>query len=130
MKVVIVKSSLIILSYLIAVFTAVYFGLLYSYLFPYAIGGGFIGAPGTWEWIIGFPLSVIFILTFLTHSYSGKHVWLWNVIGAVPAILFEVTIDPLHIYFPIILGLIAWGLGTLTHKVLRQTAPAFKSKIL
>ena len=125
-----VKLFLIALSYVIAVFAAVYFGLLYKYLFPYATGGGFIGAPGTWEWIIGFPLAIVFTLTLLIHIHGGKRVWWWNIIALIPAILFEVTIDPFHIYFPIILGLIAWRLGTLAHKTLTKLAPAFVAKIL
>lgn len=128
MTIVIVRLAIITLSYLGAVFVAIYFGNFYEYLFPTATSGGFIGDPDTINWIIGYPLAAIFIMTLLMHIFGGKRVWLWNLLALSPAILFE-FIDITHIYLPIILGAIAWILGVGTNKILRRFTPGFMAKI-
>src|SRR3989338_8772517 len=116
MIVVSTRVLLITSSYALAVLAAPYFGLLYEYFFPGAVGGTWIGAPSAWLWLIGYPLALIFVLTFLLHLQSQKYIWWWNIIALAPAILFEIVLDPLHIYFPVILGAIACGLGMFTNK--------------
>src|SRR3989344_1433638 len=123
MNIITLRLIFIVLAYIVAIFIGVFFGIAYNYLFPYASGGSFIGDPDTLDWLIGYPLAVIFLLTFFIHAHKGKHPWRWNIIALVPAILFEVLLDPVHIYVPIILGLIAWGLGHLANKVLWKLAP-------
>jgi len=88
--------------------------------------GGFFGFDlGILVWIAF--LYIFFITMFLT-VLGGRHQYWWIGIFLVPAILFELTIDPLHIFFPIILGLIAWGLGTMANKTLQKLAPPRTSK--
>ena len=123
------RMTVVILSYGVAVFAAVYFGVLYDYLFPYTSGGGFIGDPDTLNWMIGYPLAVIFFLTFLVHAQGIRHVWWWNLGALIPAILFEIVFTPTQIYIPIILGFIAWGLGILAHKLLQKFVPVFMTKL-
>ncbi len=50
-------------------------------------------------------------------------------IALISAFLFEVLIDPLHIYVPIILGDVAWGLGVLANKALWKIAPGLMTKL-
>ncbi|HWO07656.1 MAG TPA: hypothetical protein VNM40_03690 [Candidatus Paceibacterota bacterium] len=104
-------------------------GALYVSLFPHATGGNFIGAPGTIEWILGLPITLIFLVTFLMHSVGGKNIWLWNIVALCPAILFEIVFDATHIYFPVILGVIAWFLGTLVNNILKKSAPSLMRRI-
>ena len=129
MSTITMRLAIIFLSYVAAMFLAMYFGALYDYLVPGSSGGSFIGTQDSWNWIIGYPLGLVFVLTFLSHSQGGKHVWWWNIIALAPAILFETMFDPLHIYFPIVVGLIAWGLGVITNKTLRKLAPSFMARI-
>lgn len=124
-----VRILIVIAAYVLTYVFAQFLGAFYVFLFPNTTGGSFIGAPGVIEWILGLPITLIFILTFLIHTFGGKHVWWWNIIALAPAILFEIVLDPLHIYFPIILSLIAWGLGTIANKTLRKHAPLFIAKI-
>lgn len=89
--------------------------------------GGFFGFDlGILVWIV---FLYIFFATILLTVLGGRYKYWWIGISLLPAILFEIAIDPLHIYFPIILGLIAWGLGTMAHKVLQKLYPSFISKI-
>jgi hypothetical protein len=41
----------------------------------------------------------------------------------LPAVLFEVAFDLLHIYFPIAIGLIGWALGRGINFVIKKTNP-------
>ncbi len=81
------------------------------------------------EWFAGLPLAMIFLIVFSLNFAGGRNKWWWIIIPLLPAILFEIFIDPLHIYIPIILGLIAWGLGTMANKTLRKLAPSYMAKI-
>lgn len=129
MNFIIVRFLLVVFSYAVAILTAAYFGQFYDYLTPESSGGSFIGTPDAWNWLIGYPLGLIFLLTFLMHAQGRKHVWWWNVIALVPAIAFEILFDPLHIYFPIVLGVVAWWLGTMANKALWKLAPGFMAKL-
>ena len=129
MKLSIVRIALVVTSYALSYFLAWYFGLVYSYLFPRSLGGGSIISVTAMEWIVGFPLSVIFTLTFLLIALDQKYKWWWIVISLLPVILLEIVYDPLHVYFPVIFGLAAWGLGTIAHKTLQKLAPSFMEKI-
>lgn len=124
-----IKLLLVVLAYILAIFVGVYFGVFYNYLFPSASGGSFIGDPDTLNWLIGYPLAVLFLLTFLMYAQGRKHVWWWVGVAAAPAILFEILLDPLHVYIPMILGLIASWLGTLANKALLKLAPKFMAKL-
>ncbi len=119
----------VVLSYLLAYFLAWYIGSIYAFIFPRSLGGGGIISVTAMEWIVGLPLAVIFLSILALNAIGGYKKWWWIVISLLPVILLEIIYDPLHIYFPIILALIAWGLGTLAHKTLQKFAPAFMAKI-
>ena len=123
------RLTLIVLSYVAALVVAYYFGFVYAYLFPNALAGGFIGDPDTLIWIAGYPLAIVFLLTFGIHALGGHHIWWWNVVPLAPAILFELVLDPLHLYLPIITGVVAWGLGILANKMLWRFAPEVMAKL-
>jgi len=123
MKATALKVSLVLFAYFIAIFIAVYFGSLLNGLLSNVSGGSFIGDPDTLNWLVGYPLAVIFLLTLFIHLYGGKHAWLWILVGASPAILFEIVLDPLHIYIPLILAAVAWVLGTWGNKAFRGFLP-------
>ena len=95
-----------------ALIAGTWVGMMYTLFFPTSTGGGWVGGPGAWELVIGFPLALIFLLCFLfTLLGSGTNIkrkltWLL----ALP-IIVELLIDPLHIYLPITLALIGYGLG-------------------
>jgi len=89
--------------------------------------GGFFGFDlSILRWM---SVSYIFFIVFLLITFGRGRVHLWIGISLIPAILFEVLIDPLHIYFPIAIGLVAWGLGHLANKALRKLAPEFMARI-
>ncbi|OHB20250.1 MAG: hypothetical protein A2854_04535 [Parcubacteria group bacterium RIFCSPHIGHO2_01_FULL_56_18] len=128
MKLTISRLVSIMLAYVLAYFLAFYFGILYGYLSPGSLGGSFISTEAA-EWIAGFPLASVFLIVFLLHLIGGRRVWWWIITPLIPIVVFEVVLDPLHIYVPIILGLIAWGLGIVANKTLRKFAPAFMARI-
>ena len=123
------RFLIVFFSYILSYFLSVYFGTLYGYLFPFTLSGGFIGDQSSLDSLFGLPLAVIFLLTLLMHSQGGKYVWWWIIIALLPAILFEVFLDPFHIYVPLILGLIAWSLGTMAHTFLKKFYPSFIKRI-
>lgn len=118
MKKILTSLVLIIVAVVASYYTAIYFGKTYEYLF--GEGSAWIGSARSWQFIIGFPLSLIFFLTLVAHTwvFKSKASTLWFI---SPLLLWEGVVDVRHIYIPIILGLIAWGLSTLVKKVFKIT---------
>lgn len=122
------RLLIIFASYALSYFLAVYFGYIYAIFTSDSLGGSFIPSDAA-QWIVGLPLALIGFVIFLLHTVGGKNVWWWAGISLIPAILFEVFLDPFHIYIPALVGLIAWGLGTLANKTLTKLAPQFMAKM-
>ena len=121
-----IRLLLVIVSYVLAYFLGAYLGILYTFLFPASVTGSLPDAAA--NWLIGVPTAlVVFIFFFLTLA-GGKYKYWWIGISLIPAIWFYTMFDLLHIYFPIILGLIAWGLGTMANKMLQKFHPSFMAK--
>lgn len=116
-------------AYLLAFYLAGFFGAAYGIVFPKSLGGGSLISVAATEWIRGISLGLIFLVTFGLSLSNGRNIWWWIGIAAAPAIIFEILLDPLHIYVPIILGLIAWQLGAMTNKALWKLVPGFMGKI-
>lgn len=123
------RLVLTVVSYALAYYLASFFGIAYGAIFPEFLGGGSFIPTSAVQWLAGLPLAAVFFVVFFQLIVGKRNVWLWVIIASVPAFLFELVIDPWHIYFPIILGLIAWGLGTMAHKTLSKLAPSFMAKI-
>lgn len=126
---IITRLFLVIFSYVLAYYLASFFGIFYGMIFPESLGGGSFIPTSATEWLAGLPLAAAFFVVFFQITIGKRNMWWWAVIGLVPAILFELIIDPLHIYVPIILGLIAWGLGTMANKTLRKLHLSFMARI-
>jgi len=107
-----VKNILILIIALAAsYFLGFLFGRLYMTLIP-NVNEGFFSFPSqAAEYIIGWPLSCIFFLLFLFTAFGGTKKYWWIGVALIPAILFEVTFDLQHIYFPVAIGLVGWLLG-------------------
>ena len=83
------------------------FGNFYLKVFPYESAGSFINGTA----LIGLPLIYIFSITLLFIVFGDQKKYWWITIALLPAALFEVAFDLRHIYFPIAIGLIGWGIG-------------------
>ena len=114
-KQIILISVAIILSY----FTSDYFGNFYSFLF--GSGSSWIGSESSWDFIIGLPLSLIFFLTLISYIwvFKSKSSTLWLI---SPLLLWEGTVDIRHIYIPILLVIVAFGLATLFKKLFKRNS--------
>ena len=82
-------------------------GILYFKVFPKESAGSFIGS----KMLLGIPLAYIFSLTLLFTAFGDKRKQWWIGVLLVPAVLFELYFDLVHIYFQIVIGLVAFGLG-------------------
>src|SRR3989344_2306959 len=107
-----IKLSAVVASYILSYLAAPYFAYVYAIFSSSTLGGTYI-TPAAAETIVGVPLGLIVLLVFLLTAIGGKNRWWWIGVAIAPAVLFELLLDPLHIYIPIILGVIAWGLGYL-----------------
>ena len=79
--------------------------------------------PGTWtdlRSVFGLPLAYIFFLTLLFSSFGDKYKYWWIGILLIPALWFEVYFDLPHFYFPVLLGLLGWGIGFGISKLLTK----------
>lgn len=113
-----IKNILLLVVILaISYFTAGYFGKVYDLIF--GSGGAWIGSEGSWNLIIGFPLSLIFFLTLFSYAwiFKSKTSTLWLI---SPLLLWEIIVDVRHIYIPVTLAIIAVGLATLLRKAFKQ----------
>jgi len=127
MKSVTVQLSLVVVSYVLAYFLGAYFGSIYAFLFPASVTGSLPDAAA--NWLIGAPTALVVFIFFFLISVGGKYKYWWMGVFLIPSIWFYVQFDLLHIYFPVLLGLIAWGLGTLANKTLKKLAPSFMARI-
>jgi|GEM_PF-2367212 hypothetical protein len=97
---------------------------LYPFLFTSArVGGLFM----VWEEIamitFGAILAYIFFLPLLFTAVGGLKKYRWIGILLIPAAAFEVYFDWSHIYFPIIVGLVGWGVGWGVAKFIASRKP-------
>jgi len=115
-----IKNILLLVSVLVlSYFTANYFGSLYGYFSP-PFDDSMIGlSKETLSFIDGAPFSYIFFTTLLFQSFGLGNRNKWTLWLLAPAILFFASGDLKHIYLPVILGLVAWGLATLLRKIFR-----------
>lgn len=92
---------------LLANLLANFLGDSYLKLFPKETAGSFVGGVT----LIGLPLAYIFFLTLLFTAFGGVKKYWWIGILLIPAAAFELYFDLAHIYFPVALGLLGWGIG-------------------
>lgn len=117
----ILRNILLIVVALVAAFIlSVFFGATYSYLFKSVGGGLFSMSSSASNQIIGLPIAYIFFVGLLFTAFGGSKKYWWIGILLLPAILFELYFDLIHIYFPIAVGLVGWGLGLGVEKGLKM----------
>jgi len=110
MKTVVRNLVILVISFALSYITGVYFGRLYSQLFP-TVGGVLSVSQRVGNFLIGLPLSYIFFLTVLLTALGGNKKYVWLGILLIPAAAFELYFDLDHIYFPLLLGLAGWSIG-------------------
>ena len=95
------------------------FGEIYANMFN--AHGSFVNMVA----ISGIPLAYEFLLPliFVIFGGEGKGKYWWIGVLLIPALALEVYLDLSHIYFPIILGLLGWGIGVGVRKIVGKHAP-------
>lgn len=110
--------GLLIVILIISYFTANYFGLLYDNFTPGSLGDkSWIGTPEAWQSIIGIPFAFIFFLILLFKLFGSGERNKWIGWLLVPPFLFFASGDLKHIYLPVILATVAYGLAILFRKI-------------
>lgn len=112
---------LLVVVLILSYFTSLYFGILYDYFVPGSLdSGAWIGTLEAWQAIIGAPFAYIFflILIFQVFAWGNRDKWTGWLLA--PALLFFAAGDLKHIYLPIALALIAFGLAKLVRKGLAR----------
>lgn len=72
----------------------------------------FVGIPFGYELLVP--------LLFIAFGGEGKSKYWWIGILLIPALVLEVYLDLGHIYFPIILALLGWGIGFGIQKLVKK----------
>ena len=101
---------LLVLVLVLSYFTAAFFGKLYYNFVPFE-GGFFSGPRSASEFLAGLSLAYLALVLFFYTGFGDNTRKWWIGILLVPVIFFELFFDLRHIYFPVILGLIAWMVG-------------------
>lgn len=114
----IIAFLIIIIAVILAYYTAGYFGYVYD-LFPKTTNGAWIGSKGSWDFLSGFPLSLIFFLSLFSYRFvfNSKRAVLWLL---SPILLFEIAADLAHIYAPVILIMSAFALNKILSLVISK----------
>lgn len=117
MKRKLVSIPLFIIAIILAYYSAQYFGTTYDNFFY--TGSSWIGSEDSWNFIIGFPLSLIFFLVLLSYGwiFKTKKAVLWLI---SPLLLFELAADVRHIYIPVLLIVVAFGLNSLIRLIISK----------
>jgi len=111
-KNIIILICVIILTY----FFGFIFGKIYMLFISAGRGGIFSIPSNVSQYIIGWPLTYIFLIFLLFTAFGGQNKYWWIGISLIPAALFEIYFDMAHIYFPLIIGLAGWAIGWLILK--------------
>ncbi|MDP2676645.1 MAG: hypothetical protein Q8O83_03095 [bacterium] len=115
------KFILFILVLILSSIFAGWFGRLYLHIFNIDPGFSTFFVPDViGDFIDGISSSFIFFLLLLFTAFGGEKKYRWIGILLVPVLIFELLFDLVHIYFPIAVGVIAWGLGMLLFKFLQS----------
>jgi|SRR3989344_228175 len=110
---------LLIVVLVLSYFTAEYFGYVYNTFSPLYDRSFFPISEEGLVVIAGIPFAYIFFTTLLFQSFGFGNRNKWTGWLLVPPFLFFASGDLRHIYLPIILGLIAFGLARLIQKVFK-----------
>jgi hypothetical protein len=100
---------LLILVIVTAHFTAHVFANLYDRL----LLGDRSFSKGALDYLFGVPLSYTFFLVFLFTALGSLKKYWWMGILLVPAAVAEWYLEKEHLWFPIALAVVGWGLGWL-----------------
>lgn len=115
-----VNLGVIVVSVVLSAIFSSFVGDFYNNLTQSGLGGGLYGDESFWELVLGFPLALIFFFAVL-FSAIGKDKWKkWLYWSLVLPFLFELIFDLSHIYIPITLALIGYGIGLGVRKLLRR----------
>src|SRR3989344_2543922 len=102
---------LLILALIISYYTAPFFGGWYDKISPQYDFSFFNLGKESVLFIVGFPISYVFLITILFSTFGFGRRKVWTGILLTPAVLLWLNADLRHIYIPIILIVIAWVLG-------------------
>lgn len=117
LKNVILLGVVLILGY----FTAEYFGGWYNKFAP-LYDRSLIGlSTNDLIFVVGFPFAYVFFLTLIFQIFAWGNRVKWTLILLIPPTLLWILADIQHIYLPVILGLIAFGIAKLINLVVAKT---------
>jgi hypothetical protein len=111
---------LAIIALVCGVFFSAQVGNIYEWLPSTNLSGALIGDSTFWGPIVGLPLAIIFFLSLLYTAFGHGKWKKWLYWSLVVPVLFELIFDLSHIYFPILLGLLGYGLGYGVRLVLKK----------
>jgi|SRR3989338_216611 len=106
---------ILVLSY----FVAEYFGGWYNRFSPLFSRSIFALTEQELIFLVGMPFAYIFFTTLLFQSFGFDNRNKWTGWLLTPALLFFASGDLKHIYLPIILALIAFGLSIILRKIFK-----------
>ncbi len=118
-----VKIASIIVGIILFFILIPIFGRVYQLFIPQNTGL-FIVSQEFIDLFIGLPLSYIFSLTLLLTAFGGSKKYWWLGVLLIPAAAFEIYFDFEHIYFPILIGLVAWLAGAGISVILQKSRAA------
>jgi len=97
-----------------------YFGVLYNHFSPQR-GSSFWGldTEGAISFI-GFLVAYVFFTTFIFGLSGFRKNKNWIIVLLIPPALLWIGADPAHIYIPIILGLIGFGVSKIISLVVSK----------
>ncbi len=109
---------LLVVAIALSYFTADYFGGWYDKFSPQYDNTLGVGKDML-KSLVGSPFAYIFFTTLLLQSFGFGNRNKWTLWLLAPALLFFASGDLKHIYLPIILGLIAFGLAFVARKIFK-----------
>lgn len=114
--------GLLVVVLVLSYFTANYFGSWYDHFSPQYDDSWFSLTKQELIFITGIPFSYIFFLIPLFELFASGNKKNWIIWLLVPPFLYFASGDIKHIYLPILLGIIAWGLAALLQKIFKRNS--------
>ena len=115
-----IKNILLLVGVLIlSYFVAEYFGGWYNRFSPLFSRSIFALTEQELIFLVGIPFAYIFFTTLLFQSFGFGNRNKWTLWLLTPALLFFASGDIQHIYLPIVLALVAFGLAFVVRKIFK-----------
>jgi len=120
LKKIVISFILLVLSIFFSYLTGYFYKLIYVVVYGSSPSGIFFIYEEAIKLLVIFILLLIFYTSLFFTAFGGSKKYWWIGVLLIPAAIFEIYFDLEHIYIPIAVGLLGWGVGFGISKLIKK----------